>query len=135
MNLDEIKIGQKVWVMVNNKPVAPIVSKIIRTDELSIIDQKPRQTITAFASYSDQYRHELTLVASDTFSTSQELEIIIMQIVKFIIDQENKKMIYCNHIPRIAEDVIINEKIHFVDNVIYDLDKAEVTVYLLSQEI
>ena len=57
-----------------------------------------------------------------------------MQIIRFIIDQEHEKMIYCNHVPRIAEDCIINEKIHFVDNVIYDLDKAETTVYLLSQE-
>ena len=74
MNLEDLKIGQKVWVMVNNKPVEPIVSKITRTDELSIIDNKPRQSITAFASYSDNYRHELALIASDTFATSQELE-------------------------------------------------------------
>ena len=59
-----------------------------------------------------------------------------MTLVKFVIDQKTTfKTIQVNHIPRMCEDVIINGKNYFVDHITNDLDKAEIMVFLLSQEI
>ena len=56
--------------------------------------------------------------------------------IKFAIDQETSfRTIQVNHIPRMSEDVIIDSKTYFVDNITNDLDKDEIMVFLLSQEI
>ena len=69
MNLEELKIGQTVWVMVNNKPVELIVSKIISTNEI-----KQGQTTIAMASYSEQYNHEHTINPKETFESAEQLQ-------------------------------------------------------------
>ena len=69
MNFESLVIEQKVWLMVNNKPVELIVSKIISTNEI-----KQGQTTIALASYSEQYNHEHTINPKETFETAEQLQ-------------------------------------------------------------
>ena len=57
-----------------------------------------------------------------------------MKIIKFILDQKLEVNVPLHFVPRIGETVKINNKQHFVDDVVYDLEFDDIKVYLLSQE-
>ena len=57
-----------------------------------------------------------------------------MKLIKFVIDQKKEVNIPCNYVPRLGENVIINQKIHFVDEIVFDTGTDELTIHLLSQE-
>ena len=57
-----------------------------------------------------------------------------MKLIKFILDQKLEVSVPLHFVPRIGETVIINNKQHFVDDVVYDLGFNDIKVYLLSQE-
>ncbi len=69
----DFKIGQKIWLMINNKPVEIIVSKIIQTNELVLENENKFQEIKAFASYSTNYQHEYLIIPSEVYASKKEL--------------------------------------------------------------
>lgn len=72
--------GQKIWLMLNNKPVEIIVSKIIKTNELILDNENEFQEIKAFASYSTNYEHEYLIIPTDVYATKKELMNAVFQV-------------------------------------------------------
>lgn len=69
----DFKIGQKIWLMINNKPVEIILSKIIQTNELVLENENEFQEIKAYASYSTNYQHEYLIVPTEVYASKKEL--------------------------------------------------------------
>ncbi|SNA83464.1 hypothetical protein DK150_550086 [Flavobacterium psychrophilum] len=68
-----LKIGQKIWLMLNNKPVEIIVSKIVVTEELVVENENPFQKTEVYASNSSKYLHEFTINSNEVYASKLEL--------------------------------------------------------------
>ncbi|HHT9079458.1 hypothetical protein [Flavobacterium psychrophilum] len=69
----DLKIGQKIWLMLQNKPVEIVVSKIVITEELVIENENPYQKIEVYASNNSKYLHEFTINSNEVYASKLEL--------------------------------------------------------------
>ncbi len=76
----DFKTGQKIWLMLNNKPVEIIVSKIIQTNELVLENENEFQEIKAFASFSTKCEHEHLINLKEVYNSKEELMTAVFEL-------------------------------------------------------
>ena len=70
----EVKIGQMIWVMILNKPVEIIVSKITEMTEMADKGEIIRTKRDVYASYSlIDLEHDYLIDFKEAYSTKEEL--------------------------------------------------------------
>ena len=70
----KLEVGSLIWLMIDNKPQQIIVSKIVETQELTIIQDEPRSNKKIWASISTNYNHDLEINEMDVFETKEALK-------------------------------------------------------------
>lgn len=72
----EIRVNDKVWVMLNNRPVELVITKIIQTTVINNLAEV-ELIVETYASINENNNHDFTVNVTETFATRAELEAFV----------------------------------------------------------
>lgn len=78
----EVKIGQKIWLMISNKPVEITVSKITDMTEMADEGEIIITKREVFISFTKEYLHDLEIYEDEVFETKEQLMSAVFELEK-----------------------------------------------------